>query len=79
MNYMRITSAPAPRTSETGIVGTTLLVKLGTRTKQFMCGLRPGGHDALLHYSGNRISMLCSSCGHETPGWEISGGRPRRK
>lgn len=37
--------------------------------RQFMCGLH--GHDALLHFETGRLSMRCTSCGHETPGWEI--------
>jgi hypothetical protein len=37
--------------------------------RQFFCGLH--GHDALLHVEDNRISLLCTSCGHETPGWEF--------
>ena len=41
------------------------------RLGQLLCGLR--GHDAVLHFEGNRVMMRCTSCGHETPGWEISG------
>ncbi len=39
------------------------------QVRQFFCGLH--GHDALLHFEDNRISLLCSSCGHESPGWEF--------
>ena len=46
------------------------------RLGQAFCGLR--GHDAILHYEGNRVMMRCTSCGHDTPGWEISG-KPRRR
>ena len=28
---------------------------------------------------GNRVNMRCTSCGHDTPGWEISGRGPRRR
>lgn len=47
-----------------------------THIRQFMCGLH--GHDALLHFETGRLSMRCTSCGHETPGWEIkpSAARP---
>ena len=37
------------------------------------------GHDAILHYQGNRVMMRCTSCGHDTPGWEVSGRGPRRR
>ena len=44
---------------------------------QVFCGLR--GHDSVLHFEGNRVNMRCTSCGHDTPGWEISGRGPRRR
>ena len=36
---------------------------------QLFCGLR--GHEALLHFEQGRMSLLCSSCGYQTPGWEV--------
>jgi hypothetical protein len=24
-----------------------------------------------MHFEQGRISLLCASCGHETPGWDI--------
>ena len=47
------------------------------RLNQLLCGL--GGHDAVLHVEGKRVMMRCTSCGHDTPGWEISGRGPRRR
>ena len=47
------------------------------RLGQLFCGLR--GHDSVLHFEGNRVNMRCTSCGHDTPGWEISGRGPRRR
>ena len=44
---------------------------------QWLCGLR--GHDSVLHFEGNRVMMRCTSCGHDSPGWEISGRAPRRR
>ena len=29
-----------------------------------------------LHFERGRMSLKCASCGHETPGWEISRARP---
>jgi len=47
----------------------SLLSKAALQLRQFMCGLH--GHDGLLHFEPGRISLLCASCGHETPGWQI--------
>ena len=46
-----------------------LLSKAALQLRQFVCGLH--GHDSLMHFEQGRISLLCSSCGHETPGWEV--------
>lgn len=37
--------------------------------RHFVCGLH--GHDALLHFGHGRLSLQCTSCGYETPGWEV--------
>ena len=42
-----------------------------TQLRRFICGLH--GHDSLLHFGDGRVSLLCSSCGHETPGWDVKG------
>jgi hypothetical protein len=46
-------------------------------TRQFICSLH--GHDSLLHFEQGRMSLLCSSCGHETPGWDVNGVPARRE
>jgi hypothetical protein len=38
--------------------------------EQSLCALH--GHDAILQYERNRIYLRCTSCGHETPGWEVA-------
>jgi hypothetical protein len=38
--------------------------------RQFLCGLH--GHDALLHFDHGRVSLLCTSCGYESPGWDTT-------
>ena len=48
-----------------------------SRVSQLLCGLR--GHDSVLHFERNRVNMRCTSCGHDTPGWEINGRAPRRR
>ena len=44
------------------------------RVRQMFCGLH--GHDTLLHFEQDRMSLRCVSCGHETPGWELTEARP---
>jgi hypothetical protein len=65
-------TAEVTRGSTEGLASRTL-----GRLGQFVCGLR--GHDAVLHFESNRMNMRCTSCGHDTPGWEISGRGPRRR
>ena len=48
---------------------------LMTRLGQLMCGLR--GHDQVLRFEQHRVHLLCPSCGHESPGWEIGQQPPR--
>ena len=50
--------------------GTPVLKQL----RQMFCGLH--GHDAMLHYEDDRISLRCVSCDHETPGWELNQRPP---
>jgi hypothetical protein len=38
--------------------------------RQFICGLH--GHDALLHFGQGRMSLQCTSCGYESPGWDVN-------
>ena len=40
-----------------------------TKVRHFICGLH--GHDALLHFERERMSLQCTSCGYETPGWDL--------
>ena len=52
-----------------------LLTRLAVKIRQGVCALH--GHDSLLHFDNGRISLMCFSCGHESPGWEV-GGRAAR-
>ena len=58
----RMMATPQPTT---GFVGRTV-----DQLRQFVCGLH--GHDALLHFGHGRISLQCTSCGYETPGWDVN-------
>jgi hypothetical protein len=42
--------------------------------RQAFCGLH--GHDTMLRFQQERMSLRCVSCGHETPGWELNEARP---
>ena len=48
-----------------------------TKIGQVLCGLH--GHDSVLHFEGKRVMMRCTSCGHDSPGWEVSGQGPRQR
>jgi hypothetical protein len=50
---------------------------LRTRVAQLLCGLR--GHDEVLHFEGKRVLLRCTSCGHDTPGWSVTGRVPRQR
>jgi len=47
---------------------------IGARVLEWMrqtyCGLH--GHDAMLHFEKERMYLQCASCGHRTPGWELT-------
>lgn len=46
------------------------------RARQTLCGLH--GHDNLLQFEQERMFLKCVSCGHESPGWELSDTPPPR-
>jgi hypothetical protein len=48
---------------------TRLLNGVFDSVRQFVCGLH--GHDELPHFEPRRLSMRCTTCGHETPGWDL--------
>lgn len=61
----------------TKAVGTKALVavKAGNGWLQRRwCGL--WGHDALLTLDRGRMALRCSTCGHETPGWDLADLKP---
>jgi hypothetical protein len=73
-NYPQQLAAAAELTFErTGTAVSRGMARLG----QLICGLR--GHDAMLHFASNKVLMRCTSCGHQTPGWEVGGRAPRRR
>lgn len=74
-NYPQRLTATAGVAADSADVG--LVVRLVGRFGQLLCGMR--GHDSVLHFEGNRVMMRCTSCGYDTPGWEITGRGPRRR
>jgi hypothetical protein len=75
-----VSNYPQQLTSTTDIVaqqGASLVNRAVSRFSQLLCGLR--GHDSVLHFEGKRVNMRCTSCGHDTPGWDVSGRAPRQR
>ena len=54
----------------------SLFGRLVDSIRRAFCGLR--GHDTVLHFEGRRVMLRCTSCGHDSPGWEIDSAGPRR-
>jgi len=42
---------------------------------QFICGI--SGHDRVRKYEQNRVTLVCTSCGHVSPGWELTAPMPQ--
>ena len=51
-------------------LGTAVVVKV----KQMFCGMH--GHDNLMQFERERMFLRCVSCGHESPGWELTETPP---
>jgi hypothetical protein len=73
-NYPQQLTAAA-EVSKNEAEASSFLGRMASRFGQVMCGLH--GHDSVLHFEGNRVMMRCTSCGYDSPGWEISGQGPR--
>lgn len=39
------------------------------RIRQGICGMH--GHEFMLHFERSRLSLRCTMCGRQTPGWVI--------
>jgi len=66
-----VTEYGQPGTSAPAQPSTGLMSRAAGQVRQLLCGLH--GHDALLHFEQGRISLQCTSCGYETPGWDVKG------
>ncbi len=71
---------PSPGDDRPMVVRTAAVARLlVSRGRQVFCRLH--GHDMLLHFEPNRLSLQCVACGAETPGWRLDVNpylRPRR-
>ena len=77
-----VTNYPQQLTAASTSIATSgpaasLVNRVSVRIGQWLCAMR--GHDSVLHFEGNRVMMRCTSCGHDSPGWEISGRAPRQR
>jgi hypothetical protein len=51
------------------------VTRIVRRLGQMICAL--SGHDYVRHYEQNRASLCCASCGHVSPGWELTAPLPQ--
>jgi hypothetical protein len=72
-----ITTAPRPAYVEKEVTARALedrVQRLVSRSldwvQRSLCSLH--GHDSILQYERNRIFLRCTSCGYETPGWDVT-------
>src|SRR5438445_11633451 len=69
-HYPRHAAAEAVAAVETPPTIDSIGARVFEWIRQTYCGLH--GHDAMLHFEKDRMSLQCASCGHQTPGWELS-------
>lgn len=62
----------APRRMSARSAG--VIAALRTRVAHLLCGLR--GHARFTHCEPRRVTLRCYYCGHESPGWDVSGRSP---
>jgi hypothetical protein len=74
-NYPQQLAATATTEARNDGDSNGFMARMVARMGQAVCGLH--GHDSVLHFEGNRVMMRCTSCGYDSPGWEISGQGPR--
>lgn len=73
-NYpQQLTAAPTAEQSATDEDG--LFTRAVEFVSQRFCAVR--GHDSVLHFEENRVLLRCTSCGYDSPGWEVNDRRPR--
>jgi hypothetical protein len=73
-HYPQIASGETIRPRDDGGEDTGIGTRVRMWLREAYCGLH--GHDNLLHFEKDRMSLECASCGHQTPGWELEAPRP---
>jgi hypothetical protein len=76
-NYPQQLAATIERAQHALAVQSGVMARMASRLGQTFCGL--SGHEAVMHFEGKRVMMRCTSCGYDTPGWEIGDRGPRRR
>lgn len=76
-NYPQRLTATTTNEIDTSVASANFVNRFALRVGQWLCAVR--GHDSVLHFEGPRVMMRCTSCGHDSPGWEISGRGPRQR
>jgi hypothetical protein len=72
-NYpQQLTATPAAERSTAAEDG--LIARAVGFVSQRFCAVR--GHDSVLHFEENRVRLRCTSCGYDSPGWEVNDRRP---
>ena len=72
-----VTNYPQELTAVRPVNASAFMARTVTRLGQMLCGIR--GHESMLHFEDKRVMMRCTSCGHDTPGWETGDRAPRRR
>lgn len=62
-------------TRERGTKEDSFVGRMMESIRQSLCGMR--GHDSVLHFEQNRVLLRCTSCGYDSPGWDVGHTRPR--
>jgi hypothetical protein len=65
--------AVPPLATSSGDTPHALFERAMMAVQHAFCSLR--GHDNLLQFDHNRMFLRCTTCGHETPGWEVERTR----
>jgi len=68
-NVFKFHARAKPAKAEATNVFFRVLTTLWTQWARFWCGLH--GHQIMLHFEPNKLSLQCGLCGYETDGWDV--------
>ncbi len=71
-NIEHVAAPPVAAVSDAAL---GILSRAMNHLQSAVCGLH--GHDPLLVFEDGRMFLRCTSCGHQTPGWETGERKPR--